>query len=78
MKIRNKKYLIAFGNNLKRIIDSQGKTPEEVAAHSDLETKQIYRTINAEHSTGLSTIYSIARGLGIKPQMLFEFDFDEK
>ena len=78
MKIRNQSYLRAFGKNLKTLIESKGKTPEEVAAHGDLETKQVYRTINGEHSTGLSIIYSIAKGVGVDPKVLFDFDFPDK
>ena len=76
MKVRNQKYLDAFGNNLKRIIDAKGKTPEAVAALGNIETKQVYRAINAEHSTSLSIIAAIAKGLDIHPKKLFEFEFD--
>jgi transcriptional regulator with XRE-family HTH domain len=78
VKVRNKKYLVAFGKHLKSLIESKGKTPEEVAAHGDLETKQVYRAINGEHSTGLAILYSIAKGIGIKPKVLFEFEFDDE
>ena len=75
---RNKAYLIRFGKHLKSLIDAKGKTPEDVAAHGDLETKAVYRAINGEHSTGLSIIYAIAKGLGVKPKELFDFEFREK
>lgn len=78
MKIRNQAYLIAFGGNLKRLIDSKGKTPEDVAAHGNIETKQVYRVINGEHSATLSIIYAIAVGLEVHPKVLFAFDFDDE
>ena len=78
MKIRNQAYLIAFGENLKKLIDSRGKTPEDVAAHGNIETKQVYRVINGEHSATLSIIYAIAVGLGVHPKVLFAFDFDDE
>jgi transcriptional regulator with XRE-family HTH domain len=68
---------MAFGNHLKFLIESKGKTPEEVAAHGDLETKQIYRAINGEHSTGLAILYSIAKGIGVKPKTLLDFEFED-
>lgn len=77
MKVRNQKYLTAFGNNLKRLIEAKKKTPEDVAAHGDIETKQVYRVINGEHSSTLSVIYAIAKGLGVKPKQLFDFEFDD-
>lgn len=76
MKVRNQKYLDAFGKNLKKIIDSKNKTPEAVAALGDIETKQVYRAINAEHSISLSVIAAIAKGLDIPPKKLFDFEFD--
>jgi transcriptional regulator with XRE-family HTH domain len=78
VKVRNQKYLTAFGNHLKLLIEAKKKTPEEVAAHGYIETKQVYRVINGEHSTTLSIIYAIAKGLGVKPKQLFDFEFDEE
>ena len=51
---------------------------EDVAAIGRLETKQVYRVIKGEHSTTLSVLYSIAKGLEIHPKKLFDFDYEEK
>ncbi len=75
MKVRNLKYEIAFGENLKKLIDLKMKTPEDVAAHGNIETKQVYRVINAEHSPTLSIILAIAKGLDVEPMELFDFKF---
>jgi predicted transcriptional regulator len=72
---KNQAFVEAFGRNLKKIIDDLKKTPEDVAAHGDIETKQVYRVINGEHSSGLNTIYALAKGLGVAPKVLFDFDF---
>lgn len=77
MKVRNTAYLKAFGEHLKKVIVSQEKTPEEVAAHGGLETKQVYRVINGEHSATISIIYSIAKGVGVPPKDLFDFEFED-
>ena len=77
MKVRNQKYLTAFGKNLKELIESKNKTPEEVAAIGRIETKQVYRVINGEHSTTLSIIYAIAKGLEVKPIELFGFEYND-
>jgi len=77
VKVRNQEYLDAFGNHLDELIKAKGKTPEEVAALGNIETKQVYRVINAEHSATISITYAIAKGLGIHPKLLFEFDFAE-
>ena len=77
MKVRNQKYLDAFGAHLSRLLQEKGKTPEEVAAHGSIETKQVYRVINAEHSVTISITYAIAKGLGVHPKVLFDFDFKD-
>ncbi|HMT75657.1 MAG TPA: helix-turn-helix domain-containing protein [Chitinophagaceae bacterium] len=76
MKIRNQAYLDAFGANLKKLIVLKKKTPEDVAAIGRIETKQVYRVINGEHSATLSVIVAIAKGLEIHPKKLLDFEFD--
>lgn len=76
MKVRNQKYLDAFGENLKRLLVLKKKTPEDVAALGEIEPKQVYRVINAEHSPTLSIIVAIAKGLEVHPKKLFDFDFE--
>lgn len=79
MKIKNQKYLDAFGKHLKELIKQKRKTPEAVAALGGIETKQVYRIINGEHSTTLSVLVAIANGLEVHPKKLldFEFEFEE-
>ena len=77
MKVRNQPYLDAFGQNLKKLIAQKKKTPESVAAIGNIETKQVYRVINGEHSVSLSIIFAIAMGLEIHPKKLFDFEFEE-
>jgi transcriptional regulator with XRE-family HTH domain len=76
MKVRNQAYLDAFGENLKKLIESKKKTPEHVAALGNIETKQVYRAINGEHSISLSMLAAIAKGLGVAPKKLLDFEFD--
>jgi len=77
VKVRNQKYLNAFGKHLSQLLEEQGKTPEEVAAHASIETKQVYRVLNGEHSATISITYAIAKGLEVHPKLLFDFDFSE-
>lgn len=76
MKVRNQKYLEAFGNNLKKLSNTKKKTPEDIAAIGRIETKQVYRVMNGEHSATLSIIVAIAKGLEVHPKKLFDFEFD--
>jgi predicted transcriptional regulator len=74
VKNRNQEYLEAFGKNLKLLIDERRLTPEDVAAIGNIETKQVYRAINAERSITLSTLVAIANGLDVHPKKLLDFD----
>jgi len=76
VKVRNQPYLNAFGANLKKLIVAKNKTPEDVAAIGRIETKQVYRVINGEHSATLSIIVAIAKGLEVHPKKLLDFEFD--
>ncbi|HEY9262427.1 helix-turn-helix transcriptional regulator [Chitinophaga sp.] len=75
MKTKNQAYITAFGQNFKKLLESKKKTPEEVAAHGNIETKQVYRVINGEHAATLSVIYALAKGLDVHPKELFDFSF---
>ncbi|MBO9728404.1 MAG: helix-turn-helix transcriptional regulator [Chitinophaga sp.] len=75
MKTKNQAYITAFGQNFKKLLESKKKTPEEVAAHGNIETKQVYRVINGEHAATLSVIYALAKGLDVHPKELFDFGF---
>jgi len=77
MKDLQKQYEQAFGAHLKSLLKKYNKNVITVAAHANIESKQIYRVINAEHSTSLSIIFRIAKGLEIHPKELFDFDLDE-
>jgi predicted transcriptional regulator len=76
VKVRNQKYLNAFGSHLAKLLKEKGKTPEEVAALANIETKQVYRVINGEHSATISITYAISKGLGVHPKILFDFEFE--
>lgn len=47
-----------------------------VASLGKIEAKQVYRVLNGEHGANMGTIVSLAKGLGISPQELFDFEFD--
>lgn len=74
VKERNQSYLKAFGDHLAQLMVAKGKSPEDVAALGNIETKQVYRVKNGEHSPTLSIIISIAKGLEVHPRELFDFD----
>ena len=56
---------------------SKGLTARDVAHDGEIEVKQVYRVVNAEHSATLTIVYSIAKGLKVHPKNLFDFEFKE-
>jgi predicted transcriptional regulator len=75
MKVNNKSFTIAFGAHLEKLIESKGLSPQDVAANANIEPKQVYRVIKAENSATLPIIASIAKGLGVHPRELFDFEY---
>ena len=75
MKIRNQKYLDAFGANLKRLRVLKKVSVESLAVHAKIEPKQVYRIETGQHSPTISTVIAIANALGIHPKKMFDFDF---
>lgn len=76
MKEIRKKYYIAFGKNLQKLLLLHNKDVMTIASIGKIEPKQVYRVLNGEHGASMGTIVSIAKGLEISPKDLFDFDFD--
>lgn len=74
-KIRNTKYIKAFGQNLKRLREAKGLTQETLAFKSEIARSQVIRFESGERSPTLSTILALSDGLGIEPKKLLDFDF---
>lgn len=77
MKGKNNAFRVAFGRRVKQLLDQKGLVPQDIAATANIEVKQVYRVINAEHNATLGIVASIAKGLGIHPRDLFDFDFED-
>lgn len=76
MKDIRKKYYIAFGQNLNKLMEQYNKDVMTIASIGKIEPKGVYRVLNGEHGASLGTIISIAKGLEISPKELFDFKFD--
>jgi predicted transcriptional regulator len=70
-----KKYYIAFGQNLQKLMENYNKDVMTVASIGKIEPKGVYRVLNGEHGASLGTIISLAKGLDIEPKELFDFEF---
>ena len=76
VKIKNKEYDKAFGENLKKIRKGKKLSREVLAATAGIESKQIYRIEVEYQSPTIATVVAIALALKLHPKKLLDFDFD--
>ena len=75
--LRNDQYIKAFGAHLRKMRQDRGLTLEQLEEKTGIDSKQISRLERGERSPTLTTIFYIAKGLGVKPKELLAFDFVE-
>lgn len=75
---RNKAYLKAFGEHLRKLRNKKGMTMMELAFEADIEYSQIAKIERGVSNTTVSTIYLLSQALGAKPADLFQFSFPSK
>jgi len=62
-----------FGTNLKKIRDAKGFSLRSLAANCDLDDSQISKIENGKTNIQLSTIFELAKGLGVEAKELLDF-----
>ena len=72
-KIRNKSNLKAFGDHLQKLRISKGMSQEELSEESGLAYTTINKLENGNLNTGISTLFDLAKGLGINSRELLDF-----
>ena len=72
-KIRNTELLINFGQNLRKIRESNNISQEELAYKADIPINQVGRIERGEINTTISTLYSLAKALDICLKDLLDF-----
>ncbi|WP_367275243.1 helix-turn-helix domain-containing protein [uncultured Maribacter sp.] len=71
--LSEKKFLIAFGQNLRRLRKSRGFTQEELANEINIEISQISRIERGVINTSISNANLIAKALQFPVSELFQF-----
>lgn len=74
-KIRNESYLKAFGENVRKLRETQNLSQEELYDLAGLSKNQIGNIERGEVNTTISSAYAIATALHVNVSKLFEFDF---
>lgn len=77
MKTKDKKRLIRFRENLIRIRREKGLSQRSLSYLCDIGHAKISRLESDENSNlNLTTLFELARGLGVHPKELIDYDFD--
>lgn len=70
-KVRDEKFLLRFGKNLKKVRNKRGMTQEDLAEISGLTLSQIARIETGRLNTSISTVNVLLRSLDITANELF-------
>jgi transcriptional regulator with XRE-family HTH domain len=73
INIRDKKYLLKFGKNLRKLRDERGLTQEVLNNDAELGKNQVGNIERGEVNVTISTIKAIAKVLKIEPKDLLDF-----
>ncbi len=63
-----------FGENLKKIRTAKGLSLRALASNCDLDDSNISKIEQGKFDIQLSTLFELAKGLGVEPNCLLEFD----
>ena len=63
--LRNQKTLEQFGEKLKTLRTTKGLTLEQLAFEADIELSQVHRVEKGKINPTLTTLFALAKGLGI-------------
>ena len=70
--------LIRFGKNLEEIKKRKNLTYRKIATRCNVDHSDIKKYVDGKISPSVLTIIELAKGLGVHPKELFDFDFGIK
>jgi transcriptional regulator with XRE-family HTH domain len=77
MKPRDKKRLAKFRQNLIRLREEKGLSQRGLSYLCDVDHAKISKLESDEDTNlNLTTLFELAKGLGVHPKDLIEYDFD--
>lgn len=73
ISIKNKEFISAFGENLKKMRKEAGLSQEDLANDADIPLSQVGRIERGEINTTISTVYALATALKTSAIEMFKF-----
>lgn len=71
--LRDKKVLIAFGDNLRKLRQAKSLSMEKLSYEVDVDISQIHRIEKGKINPTLSTLSALAKALDISLKDLFDY-----
>ncbi len=75
---RDQEFLDKIALRISIIMEVKGIGPTKLSNLIECEPRQLRRVLMAEHNYSVSEISRIAKGLGVKPKDILDFDSDFK
>ena len=72
------KFLLLFGRNMKRLRNSQNLSLRQMATRCNIDYSDIGKIERGNRNIQMSTVLELAKGLGVHPKELFDFEFEWK
>jgi transcriptional regulator with XRE-family HTH domain len=77
MKPRDKKRLAKFRQNLTRLREARGLSQRQLSYLCDVDHAKISKLENTDTANlNLTTLFELARGLGVHPKELIDYEFE--
>jgi transcriptional regulator with XRE-family HTH domain len=77
MKPRDKKRLHKFRQNLTRLREERGLSQRQLSYLCDVDHAKISKLESTDEANlNLTTLFELAKGLGVHPKQLIDYDFD--
>ncbi len=77
MKARDKKRLQKFRENLARLREERGLSQRALSYLCDVDHTKISKLeTNPDTNLNVTTLFELARGLGVHPKELIDYDFE--
>lgn len=73
IELSNEKFLISFGEKLKKVRTSKNLSYRQMAQRCDLDYSYISKIEKGRHNIQLTSVLELAKGLNINIKELFDF-----
>jgi transcriptional regulator with XRE-family HTH domain len=74
IKVKDKAFLKAFGDHLKKLREAKGVSQENLALDANIAENQVGLIEKGRINTSISTLYALSKALGVNYRELLSFE----